>query len=131
MTNPADQPKKIMQLGHFESDILRNLVLAAQRAHRLASETPEAIRAKEAEQEVVAYCNRIIVRHKGNPRIHAVSPDFEWIIQIPQDQLDAMMRQQAAEIARQAEANPKHVVEMPAANTEETPEAQPDAISVL
>jgi hypothetical protein len=116
------EPKKIKELGYFEQDHLASLVDAAVRARKSADATPESLRAAEAQQALTQYCTKVILRHKGDVTRHAINSTLDWIIEIPEDQLDAKLRQALAEARQkqaQTESPSSNLVEMPSPQAQE------------
>ena len=111
---PKPELKKVHELAHFETDALHILVGNAVAARRALEQSPEMIRSKEAEQALTQYCNRVILRAKGDPAKHAISPDLEWIIEIPRQEIAAVVQQKVQQdaTALQEQSEPSNVLEM-------------------
>jgi|SRR5208282_6323135 len=70
----AEQLKKHAKLAEFETDHLSMLL------HELET---ARIAVSRAEDKIRVYCNSLILRHRGDPKIHAIDQTLAFVIEVP------------------------------------------------
>ena len=68
---------------------------------------------EESQNALRNYCSRLIKRHGLDPAKFAISPDLNWIVEVPMDKLQAALQATAEQSAKNAEGATETVPEAP------------------
>lgn len=122
------QLKKFAKLLNSETDALALLIMEAKRIDTVAEFlVPKHYQALNncIVGQIKDMCSAFIIRHRGDPKVHAISPDLAWVIEIPaQDIAEALRNAARAQQARESGAATAPEPEPPP-SAEPTPENPP------